>query len=130
MILILIKGSFNSNISSLEYIDLDTNKLMYSQPGIFDTCTSLKYLQLSKNNISHIDPSLFPPTLLQIEFLSLSHNRLSDDTQWQEVLQYLNSLTYLNISHNAISSWNVSLSDMTKLQILDLSIHDITHIVS
>ncbi|KPJ18286.1 Chaoptin [Papilio machaon] len=115
---------FSSNdmkyYSSLEYLNLDFNKLLEFPSQMFETITSyrLKELRLSYNYISRVNP-VFLTSLSDLHSLDLSYNRVHNVSE--RTFSKLTSLIYLSLVGNDIEIIaNNAFSDLPKLEILDL----------
>ena len=75
----------------------------------------LSYLNLSHNNITNLDDGIFERTTL-LETLDVSHNQLSDISNYSRIWPLLKNLQSLNISSNPILS--ISQSDFQGLDTL------------
>ncbi|KAJ1526791.1 hypothetical protein ONE63_008362 [Megalurothrips usitatus] len=104
----------------LHTVDLSHNNLQEIWNGVFQTLFGLRFLNLSHNSMAEVRSSTFGavPTLLELD---LSHNNLSDvgrgslarlaslrwltlaHNQVSRVFQLPISLSYLDLSHNAVA---------------------------
>ncbi|XP_013143031.1 PREDICTED: leucine-rich repeats and immunoglobulin-like domains protein 1 [Papilio polytes] len=115
---------FSSNdmnyYTSLEYLNLDFNKLLEFPSQMTETKNSfkLKELRLSYNYIARINP-VFLKSLSDLQSLDLSYNRIHNVSEG--TFSKLNNLIYLSVVGNAIEILaDIAFSDLPKLEILDL----------
>lgn len=104
-----------SNLSKLEYLDLDNNKIEKISDEISKS-TSLKTLILSRNNLTFIPNSI--SKLVNLEKLNLSSNKI---TNISSHITKLIKLKYLNLANNKQSQQISSeILKLEKLEELDL----------
>ncbi|XP_062591485.1 toll-like receptor 4 [Saccostrea cucullata] len=140
--------AFNISAPSLRIVNLQDN-ILYSLEGPVHIIPSNNQitLDISNNFCSHISPSAFKNGA-QLQTLNISHNDIGQDLEKDEmgktfetfvsienldmsfcriyklsnlVLKNSSKLTYLNVSNNQISRWNVKIDHMTKISLIDLS---------
>ena len=112
--------------SSLKMLDFQSNSLKSLLPPLFDDCISLKYLILG-NALEYLEATLFARNV-SLEALDLSHNKLTDNIPWSELLAQQHQLWYLNLSSNSFTSWTHNISAVNQLKQLDISHNSITRI--
>ena len=103
-----------SNLSKLEYLDLDNNKIEKISDEI-SKLTSLKTLILSRNNLNSIPDCIV--NIINLEKLDLSSNKITNIAG--EILK-LEKLEELDLSGNQLKSIPISLFHLSNLKILDL----------
>ncbi|CAH0578967.1 unnamed protein product [Chrysodeixis includens] len=105
---------------SLEYLNLDFNKLIDFPSGVFGTNTScrLKELRLSYNYISKINYE-FLTYLNELQSVDLSYNRVQNVSEHSFV--GLPNLVYLNLAGNAVEFIaERAFSHLPKIEAIDL----------
>ena len=102
-----------SNSSSIEVIYMGFNNLSYIPRFCFNGLQSLKTLNLSYNFIKYLGAFAFPEKLQK---LSLSGNQLSD---LDNMNKHLPQLDTLEISHNSLTRFNISISNVVNFDISD-----------
>ena len=102
-----------NNSSSIEVVNLEFNNLTYIPAYCFNGLQSLTTLNASYNYIKHIGAFAFPKNL---QILSLNDNQLSD---LDSINKHLPQLNTLEISHNNLTKFNISLSCVIYFDISD-----------
>ncbi|XP_008556454.1 protein windpipe isoform X1 [Microplitis demolitor] len=87
------------NLTNLRHLDLSNGKLKTIDPSCFRHLRSLRSLDLSDNHLTHLSPGTFVE-LDHLESLNLKKNSLE---QIPADIVNLNSLKYLDISHNNLN---------------------------
>jgi Leucine rich repeat len=95
-----------ADCSSMKYFDLSNNNLTFIADNLFEYASQIKHLNLSHNQIEDIDQTAFEG-LPKLRNLDLAANRLASDSFLWPIV----GLAYLNLSHNAYRSVNMSLMD-------------------
>ncbi|GAB1609680.1 leucine-rich repeats and immunoglobulin-like domains protein 3 isoform X2 [Argonauta hians] len=112
--------------SWVEFLDLQSNKIMDIHPNDFSGLVKLKKLDLGSNKITHINQSVFKH-LSNLKELKLSYNHLSEMPYFGK--NY--SLEQLHLHHNWIRSIDSSvLNGLPKLRMLDLNFNHIYNITT
>ena len=105
-------------LTSLQYLDLDTNKLTGTIPSELGQLTNLEYLYLNGNQLTGTIPAELGQ-LTNLWLLYLSDNQLTG-TIPDELIQ-LTRLRWLDLSHNQLTGTiPPELEQLTFLQFLDL----------
>lgn len=86
-----------ANMSKLERLYLDGNKITHFQPGLFDGLASLEQLYLGGNRLKSLEPNVFQG-LSSLKVLRLNYNQL--ESLDPQALAGLSSLTTLRLEGN------------------------------
>ncbi|KAK7112997.1 toll-like receptor 4 [Littorina saxatilis] len=119
--------AFNG-LGRLRELNLSSNWLTlngdYSAKGPFDSLTSLQRLDLSNNLLEKVEPLLFRALRSTLHWLDLSRNNIIYEGESKWLIQYLDNLTYLDLSHNNLKNLSRGLFKQG-LQTLNLSYNSI-----
>lgn len=92
-----------ANMTAIRFLDLSENSLSGPLPSqLFGSCTSLRFLSLARNQLE----GPIPPTLANCNLLgglNLSHNHLSGDPDFRNLIWPLTRLRVLDLSRNELS---------------------------
>ena len=107
----------------LKSIDLSGNGLEYINPGFFRTIATIESINLSDNNLYVMEnftdfKSLFV-TYIKLRVLNLSGNRLTYIPQ--NIFDKNIDLEYIDLSKNLLTSFDLILTQLSKLKKLDIS---------
>ncbi|KAK7112995.1 hypothetical protein V1264_012363 [Littorina saxatilis] len=95
-------------LGRLRELNLSSNKLTlngdYSAKGPFDSLTSLQRLDLSNNSLEKVEPLLFRALNSTLHWLDFSRNNITYEGESKWPIQYLDNLTYLDLSHNNLKN--------------------------
>lgn len=127
--LVSLPPSLFNELTALEKLDLSHNRLR-SVRGLFDSLgKKLRFLNLGFNNLSDVD-AVLPPKMLALTSLSLNNNpvrKLSVNTFRDSVLQ----LNFLSLSHCNLTEFRPEFfKNLSHLKLLDLSYNQIKHVES
>ncbi|XP_056016546.1 toll-like receptor 4 [Ostrea edulis] len=115
----------NCNILTL---DLSNNFCSQMSPQSIQDCKHVRYLNISHNDLGRdlekdTEGKLFK-NLGKLEVLDLSFNKISSLPRL--LLRNSKRIKYINVSNNRLSDWEVGVSDMFNLALIDLSQNKIT----
>ena len=115
------------SVEDLEYVDLSGNSCRYVSTKFFSNFISLKNLVISNNNIglnmeNDVNGDIFN-TLQNLTTLDLSTNRIESTPKL--LLKNQNKLTYLSLKNNSLDNFQLQISHMENLVILNLSYNKI-----
>nr|UTM63724.1 Toll-like receptor [Ruditapes philippinarum] len=106
----------------LEYLDLSFNLCSKMRKSFFDKVPTLKYLSIARNflydPIENDTNGRILRNLTNLEYLDMSNNRLLVVPERFLIRQKV--LEVLNISENMLSSFDIDVRHMTKLNTIDL----------
>ncbi|XP_048770332.2 toll-like receptor 4 [Ostrea edulis] len=116
--------------NSLLTVDISNNFCFHVSPQTFEDFRHVKHLNISHNDLSQdlekdTEGQLFKH-LESLEILDLSFNKISSLPN--PLLENLKRMKYINVSNNRLSDWNVSVSGMSNLTLLDLSQNKLTRL--
>lgn len=112
------------NLASLEFFDINENRLRGEIPSEIGNLTQLKILDLGQNNFSGMIPSEIG-NLSNLESLNLGENSLEGHIPVS--VGHLINLTYLNFCSNTLSgSIPVEIGNLVNLNILYLMFNQLT----
>ena len=112
----------NGHLTKLTLLDLRWNKITSLVDHPFQNYSGLRELYLDHNEISELG-NAFDHLELTIKRLSLSYNKISGNVS-EHVFTYLETLEYLNVSHNQIAFFEARSFHNTLLE-LDISYNNI-----
>ncbi|XP_026470304.1 receptor-like protein 56, partial [Ctenocephalides felis] len=123
-----IKSNALQNLDWLRDLNLNNNAIQSIQPGCFNTTTNLQYLRISHNKLSGIlNEQNFTGVGSDLEVLDLSFNNIEGIEE--NCLVRFKKLSSINLSHNFLSGTlteRIFAGDL--LSTLDLSFNQIEHI--
>ena len=115
------------NVNSLESLDLSNNFCSSVSTFFFDYMISLKYLKVNDNilgfSISKDKSGNTFKNLRNLRRLEMASNKIQDMPELS--FRNLHSLEFLNLSRNLLRSFDVSISHLGKLSMIDLSYNEI-----
>ncbi|XP_067659408.1 toll-like receptor 4 [Haliotis asinina] len=103
----------------LEFGDVSHNYCDFINIHFFDDLISLRILNISFNYLGYTLHDGTFSTLLKLEHLDLSNNKLSSLPR--DVFKGLENLKYLSVGSNYLNKWNANIGDLRKLKLLDVS---------
>nr|QAS62437.1 LRR receptor-like serine/threonine-protein kinase [Sedum alfredii] len=114
-----VSWKFMKNLSQLESIDLSLNSLQGYVPGWLWSMKSLTKVNLAGNRFGGI---IKVESFSSIRELNVSSNRFTNMVE----LNGFKNLTRLDLSFNELNHWPIGLSNLSKLEMLDVSSCNVT----
>ncbi|XP_072013590.1 uncharacterized protein [Amphiura filiformis] len=112
---------------NITHLDLSGNDLKTLDLSPFPFVHGIKELNLENNNLSDLaKTSLHDIGLVAIETISLAYNNISDISS--AFFEYLPSLSFITLSHNAITDAFLNFTGSPTVRVLDLSCNQISHL--
>jgi Leucine-rich repeat (LRR) protein len=112
-----------SSLKSVTSVILASNEFV-RMPTSLMQCKNLKKLDMSNNALKAI-PESFGESLMSLETLVLSGNRLEDASSWPGLLN-LSKLRVLDLRNNQLKQISLGISSLSVLQELNLSHNEIS----
>ncbi|XP_056016542.1 toll-like receptor 4 [Ostrea edulis] len=115
--------NFRMKNNSILTFDVSHNFCSHVSPQIFENFRYLKHLNMSHNDLDQdlkkdTEGQLFKD-LESLEILDLSFNKMYSLPK--HILRTSKGIKYINVRNNRLSYWEVSVSGMSNLTLLDLS---------
>ncbi|KAK6973327.1 TLR cluster3 member 10 [Biomphalaria glabrata] len=113
-----------SGLKNLHYLDLSHCSLAVISTTFFQYFPSLNTLKISYNNLKNLlmqansNAKIFR-NLTKLKYLDLSYNRLTNLSV--DIFEDLSNLEKLHLESNQLSEFNLNISHMTKLKVLNLN---------
>ncbi len=103
---------------NISYLDLSYCEIENLPSGVFDTFPKVKSINLSGNRLQSLNVSLFKENL-QINALNLADNHLKFIEN--DIFLLTPQLSYLDVAQNDLKSLPLSISELGKLDLINLS---------
>jgi Leucine-rich repeat (LRR) protein len=99
-------NSSNTELKSIQEVNLNENKLTHIQRYLFSSVPSLRYLTLARNRINEMNPLMFAPQANLLKHLSLSYNRITEvkSETISKLCYYAPNMIHIDLSGNPITA--------------------------